>query len=536
MRQISIKWILGLFLGALGLVGLIYGGLDLRGAQQRAAGAEAVLSSTQASRVLLGTLLNTRLERGALGSALSGENPVDAAQSAKIRGYRQAVEAGYADVIGRIEASGLAGPMATLPGLKAAHDAVVAQQAEFDAQAALPAKGRTAGIQPKQQQAYQNLLDALTATTDAVDLAARNVDPTIDQLITIKRAAWNTRVRLGGMQGQGQYAVAAGRGWTPKEAVQAVEDRGKTLGLWSIIKEAVQRDTVPASVKDAFQKADSGNFTGEAWTQTLALFDALINNKAPGITITELQPRDTARGGLVVDLASASLDEMVKRAEALASKAQTGIYISAIELLGTLAVTVLGMVIVTSLVTRPLHRLGEALHRLAGGEIHVDVTGTDQKNEIGELARGVQAFKDSLARNRELEEDARRSGADTAARRREAMLKLADDLEHAVGDAVQSLTASASETQTTARRLTENANATLSQSTSVSAAAEQASTNVSAVAGAAEELGSSVVEIGRQIRHSVDKARAAVDKAEVAAGIIAELETASAAASTRSST
>ncbi len=290
----------------------------------------------------------------------------------------------------------------------------------------------------------------------------------------------------------------------------------------------MQRDTVPASVKDAFQKADSGNFTGEAWTQTLALFDALINNKAPGITITELQPRDTARGGLVVDLASASLDEMVKRAEALASKAQTGIYISAIELLGTLAVTVLGMVIVTSLVTpRPLHRLGEALHRLAGGEIHVDVTGTDQKNEIGELARGVQAFKDSLARNRELEEDARRSGADTAARRREAMLKLADDLEHAVGDAVQSLTASASETQTTARRLTENANATLSQSTSVSAAAEQASTNVSAVAGAAEELGSSVVEIGRQIRHSVDKARAAVDKAEVAAGIIAELETAS---------
>lgn len=526
MRQISIKWILGLFLGILGLVSLIYGGIDLKGAIERERGADAVLSSTQTSRVLLGTLLNTRLERGALGSALLGENPVDATQREKILGYRKIIMSGYADVIARIEGSGLPGPMATLANLRRAHDAMVALQPDFDAQASQPAKSRTAGIQPKELDTYLAFHDALSATTDAVDAAARNVDPTIDQLITIKRAAWNTRVRLGGMQGQGQFAVAAGRGWTPAEATQAIEDRGRTLGLWSIIKEAVQRDTVPASVKDAFQKADSGNFSGEAWTQTLALFDALMNNKPVGITIAELQPRDTARGGLVVDLAGASLDQMVARAEKLASDASFGFYLSVAELLGTIAVTILGMVIVTALVTRPLNRLGEALHRLANGEIDVDVTGTEQQNEIGGLARGVQAFKDSLQRNRELEEEARRVGADAAARRREVMLKLADDLDHAVGNAVQSLTGSAAQTHATASRLTESANATLAQSTSGSAAAEQASTNVAAVAGAAEELGSSVVEIGRQIRHSVDKARAAVDKAEVAAGIISELETA----------
>ncbi len=527
MRQISIRWILGLFLGVLGLVGTIYGGMDLKGAIEREKGAQAVLSATQSSRVLLGTLLNTRLERGALGSALLGESPIDASQSEKVRAYRQIVEAGYADAVARIEAAGLSGPISTLAALKSAHDAVAAERSTYDAQASQSLKARTPGLQPTQQKVYQALLDALTATTDAVDTAARNIDPTIDQLMGIKRAAWNTRVRLGGMQGVGQFAVASGRGWTSAEATQAIEDRGKTLGLWAIIKEAVQSSVLPAPVMDAFRRADTGNFSGEAWSQTLALFDALMNNKPAGITIAELQPRDTARGGLVVDLASASLDEMVKRAETLASDSRFGFYVSVISLLGTIGATLLGMVIVTSLVTRPLHRLGETLHRLANGDTNVTVTGADQKNEIGELARGVQAFKDSLERNRELEEDARRTGADTAERRRQAMLKLADDLEHAVGDAVRLLTSSATETQMTARRLTESADATLSQSTSVSAAAEQASTNVAAVAGAAEELGSSVVEIGRQIRHSVDRARSAVDKAEVAAGIIAELETAS---------
>ena len=526
LRSLSIKWVLGVFLGAMGIVVFTYGGIDLSVAIKRQSAAEAILSSSRSSRILLSTLLTARLERGALGSALSGEAAADEAQLAKIAGYRKIVEDGYREVVAQIEVAALPGPVATLPRLRDAQAALARLQPEFDRDARAAKATRTPQVQQTELATYQTFLDALTATTDAVDASAGNTDKTVGQYLAIKRAAWATRVQYGMTQGRAQFTVAAGKAWTPNETAMAFEDRGRTLGFWSVVREAASSDGVAEVVRAAFRKADEGNFSGPAWADTVHLFEALSTGQPVGIDIKELQPRDTLRAGMVVDLANAALAQMVLRAEQVVAEARGAFTLSIIILAASLLLVVGGIAVVQRRISRPIQRMNETMRRLAEGDVGVSVPSLDRHDEIGEMARAVEVFKESLARNKELEIATQDLRQEAEVRRRQSMLSLADDLEQAVGAVVSTLSASAAEMQTDARTMSDSATATLSQSTSVAAAAEQASTNVAAVAGAAEELGASVQEIGRQAEHSVGRARSAVGAARAAAEIITELETA----------
>jgi ABC-type transporter Mla subunit MlaD len=77
--------------------------------------------------------------------------------------------------------------------------------------------------------------------------------------------------------------------------------------------------------------------------------------------------------------------------------------------------------------------------------------------------------------------------------------------------------------ETAARQLAESTARTTGQTSAVSSAAEQAGANVIVVAGAAEELGSSVAEIRRQVERSTDMSREAVKEADTTAAIVSEL-------------
>ena len=87
----------------------------------------------------------------------------------------------------------------------------------------------------------------------------------------------------------------------------------------------------------------------------------------------------------------------------------------------------------------------------------------------------------------------------------------------------QTVEDAAKQFESTSKRLAESAANASKQTGAVSAAAEKAGANVIVVAGAAEELGSSVAEIRRQVEHSTDMSRDAVKEADTTAGIVAEL-------------
>jgi methyl-accepting chemotaxis protein len=165
-------------------------------------------------------------------------------------------------------------------------------------------------------------------------------------------------------------------------------------------------------------------------------------------------------------------------------------------------------------VSRPIQRITGAMSTLAKGDVSVHIPFGDHSNEIGAMAGAVEVFRENMIRARELEKEAEASKAKVEADRKREMAQMADRFERAVGGIVSAVSDASTELQTAAQALASSASETTHQSTVLAAASEQAAANVRTVAAAAEELSGSVREISRQVSESANMANKAVQEAE----------------------
>ncbi|HLH89364.1 MAG TPA: HAMP domain-containing methyl-accepting chemotaxis protein [Xanthobacteraceae bacterium] len=166
-------------------------------------------------------------------------------------------------------------------------------------------------------------------------------------------------------------------------------------------------------------------------------------------------------------------------------------------------------------ITVPLRGIVAAMRRLAEGDFAAVLPGLGSKNEIGDIAAAVEAFK-VKAQEKAAREAAEKAEQERklAAERKAAMLGLADDFEAAVGGVIGTVSSAATELEASAATLSRTADTVQQLSTAVAAASEEASTNVQSVASATEELVASVTEIGRQVQDSSRIAGEAVEQAQ----------------------
>jgi methyl-accepting chemotaxis protein len=159
-------------------------------------------------------------------------------------------------------------------------------------------------------------------------------------------------------------------------------------------------------------------------------------------------------------------------------------------------------------IVRPLGSLRTAMLDLAENRPMSTKLDLDRQDEIGEMARAVDVFKENAAARAVLEDKSRAEEATRAARQAKVD-KLIGEFRNSVGTVLSAVDASMKRLDGTASSLTSVAGEASSQASSASGASEQAAGNVQGVAAAAEELGSSVGEIGRQ----VEKANSVVKEA-----------------------
>jgi methyl-accepting chemotaxis protein len=165
-------------------------------------------------------------------------------------------------------------------------------------------------------------------------------------------------------------------------------------------------------------------------------------------------------------------------------------------------------------ISKPVMVLAGSMLTLANGRRDVAITGTQRKDEVGDMAKALLVFKGNLDETEQLRlanEEAKRQGE---ADRKAAMLRLADQFEASVGHVVTAVTDAAEELQGTAQQLSATAEETAMQSNVVSAAATELTQNVETVASATEELTASVAEISNQVVESNRIVTLAVQQSE----------------------
>jgi len=168
---------------------------------------------------------------------------------------------------------------------------------------------------------------------------------------------------------------------------------------------------------------------------------------------------------------------------------------------------------IASGVTSPLRRVSELMQSISGGNTNCTVPNQQRKDEIGNLSRSLEVFRQNLIETEQLRAEQERLKAQAELDKRATMQKLADDFEAAVRGVVNAVAKSATDMTSFAKTLNATADETSSRAGNVAAASEQAAANVSTVATATEELSSSIAEITRQVSDSSRTAGAAVEEA-----------------------
>ena len=191
-------------------------------------------------------------------------------------------------------------------------------------------------------------------------------------------------------------------------------------------------------------------------------------------------------------------------AEASASAHNTSMMLLAINVAGLILGIILTLWIVKVGVTGPLATLGQVMSRLAQGQLDVNVTGADRRDEVGEMARTVQVFKDNALRVRTMEKEQAEAKIRSEAERHQAMINMADQFEHAVMGLVKGVSAQATEMEATAQTMSSGAQQTSQQASRVASSAHEATTSVQTVASAAEELSASISEISRRVAEAAN--------------------------------
>ncbi len=174
-------------------------------------------------------------------------------------------------------------------------------------------------------------------------------------------------------------------------------------------------------------------------------------------------------------------------------------------------------------IARPLGHLRTAMIELAEHRPITVELATGRKDEIGEMARAVEVFRDNAKARAELEAQAQADAAGRAAAEQKARLeaderatqeekarlqqaersaridKVIGAFRASVGSVLSTMGTSMKKLETTATSLTGVAGQAASQASDAAGSSEQAASNVNTVATAADELGASVAEIGRQV-------------------------------------
>ena len=165
-------------------------------------------------------------------------------------------------------------------------------------------------------------------------------------------------------------------------------------------------------------------------------------------------------------------------------------------------------------IARPVQHLTGAMRGLAGGDLAIAIPHSTRHDELGEMARAVLVFKDSMRETERLRAAQDEVKRQAAAEQKAALNRMADGFESNVGRLVGMLSSGSTELEATAQSMTATANQSNQQATAVAAAAEEASTGLQTVAAASEELSASIGEISRQVAQSSKITGKAVDDAK----------------------
>ncbi len=244
---------------------------------------------------------------------------------------------------------------------------------------------------------------------------------------------------------------------------------------------------------------------------------------------TELASALSERGDAILNSAQAVADDLTVYTDALRLEG-IDYFISVLTLVAVLAVfsgvvLFLGYGVALRDVARKTSEISHGMDRLAVGDTEFELDGRERGDEIGQMIRSMDLFKDGSrqlqsillertkdAENEVTEQRERERERQEAEERRAALIAdVASSFERTVGEVVGKVASASSELSTTATRMAETAEQAAGRTSALTDSMSEANAGATSAAAASDEFALSIGEISRQASSSSELARLATD-------------------------
>ncbi|MET1411465.1 methyl-accepting chemotaxis protein [Roseibium sp. HPY-6] len=182
----------------------------------------------------------------------------------------------------------------------------------------------------------------------------------------------------------------------------------------------------------------------------------------------------------------------------------------------------IGFFVVDRGLVKPLLGLVTITRDLADGQLDVHVAGTERDDEIGDLAKAMEVFKENAVERQNLEAVSREEQNAQLERqgRVDSMIsEFRDEIESVLGG----VSANMDQMQSTAQVLSQLSSETAAQASEAEGSSTTASDNVGSVAAATEQLAGSIAEIGQQVARATEIVANASGSARMTTEKVSEL-------------
>lgn len=219
-----------------------------------------------------------------------------------------------------------------------------------------------------------------------------------------------------------------------------------------------------------------------------------------------------AKFGIISDITSAEVNAPLNK---------LALQVAIVALLFAAGASAVGLWFARSL-TKPIAKLTNSMGILAGGNTDAEIPGSDRGDELGEMAKAVQVFKDNAIERIRLEGLSKEEAAKQI-RRGEIISEATTNFERVAGDMLRAVSAASAELNATAQAMTAAADRTNMMASSVAAAAEESTVNANTAASSATELSAATDQIQSSSSESAQIANEAVSISEEAQRAVSEL-------------
>ncbi len=218
-----------------------------------------------------------------------------------------------------------------------------------------------------------------------------------------------------------------------------------------------------------------------------------------------------------IDLLKGVEDKVAGNLGDLAAAIQAGAWhaflwtLGAMALLFALALSVAWAIAAD--ISRPLGRVIAGMKDLSAGDYGHGTDGADRQDQIGDMARAVETFRQGLIRAEDLARQ-QQSERDAKDRRARVIDSLLQTFNSEVADELGSMAEAARQMEATSRTMSATADQTAGQATAVAAAVEEMSANMHVVSSAADQLVAAVDRINSRVTDSAQIAETARVRAQ----------------------